>query len=163
MRTFGLTTSVMLLICLVGWVGVADDNIEPKGFTIRVNWTEEGKDPADAAKRLSSPMVMTLADLPVCVHVGNEHDFHGRTLPHGMKFNVTLRYLDEKHVMLDGDLEISDLSETNDDFVYRTCNSLHFHHRVELGKSHDIKVKGAGGTPQVVSIFADSCDGQDSE
>ena len=160
MRTFGLTTTVMLVICLVGWVGVADNNIESKQFVVRMMLTEEGKDPGDAAHPLASPMLMILADSPACVEATCKHGFHGRTLLLGKIFNLTVHSLDDKHVVLDGNLEISDLSDTSDDIVYRTSNSLHFHRRVELGKADKIKLKGPGGSPQVLTLRADSCDSQ---
>jgi hypothetical protein len=161
----------MLVICWVGWVGIADDNIDPKSpeertklteedrqFVVRMKLTEEGKD-----HPLSSPMIMVHTDQPASIDIRSRHDFRGRTLPIGFTRHLTVHPLDDKHVMLHGDLEKSYASDTSDEIVYRTIHSLHFHCRVELGESHEIKLNGPCGSPQVVSFLAESCNSQDPE
>lgn len=169
MRTFGLTTTLILLICLVGWVGIADDKIDPKAFEERTKLTEECRQFAvrmklaeeGKAHPISNRMLMVLADQPASIDIRGQHDFHGRTLPFGFTWHITVHSLDDKHVLLDGDLENSDTSDTSDEIVYRTIHSLHFHCCVELGKFQEIKLKGPGGSPQVISFLAESCDSQD--
>jgi len=168
MRTFGLATAVLLAICLVGWVGIADDNIQPKASAEKTKLTEQGKEFAvrmnltdeSNVHPLARPMLMMPADSPTSVHITGKRDFHGRSLLFGLKCSVTVHPLDDEHVLLDGELERSDASDTSDEIVYRTIHSLHFHCRVELGKPHEIKLKGPDGSPQVLSLRADSDDEQ---
>ncbi|MBX9655242.1 hypothetical protein K2Y11_16635 [bacterium] len=131
---------------------------EGKQFVVRMKLTEEGKSHPPSCLTLT-----VLADQPASMDIRSQHDFHGRTLPSGFKWNLTVHALDEKHALLDGDLERPDASDTSDEIVYRTIHSLHFHCCVELGKSHEIKLKGPCGTPQVLNLLAESCDSQPPE